>query len=85
MKSRKKIVRDIDFDKINAKMCGDGKLFKVIETRDKSLLCPIYSFYEYKLSTIVYPRITDKRSAIYYLGRILAYCLIYNAKIPDYF
>ena len=30
MKERKKIVRDIDFDKVNKLMCGNGQLFKVV-------------------------------------------------------
>lgn len=46
---------------------------------------PHFNFYRPVATGDVYPRLTDKRSCVYYLGRLICYCLTVSGKMPNYF
>jgi len=48
-----------------------------------TILVPRFLGHEPSASTEVLPRISPKRSALYYLGRLCSFALLHNLRIPD--
>ena len=48
------------------------------------MLIPHYNGYNCQRNSYIYPRLTDKRSCLYYLGRLFSFCLVYYAKVPNF-
>lgn len=48
-------------------------------------LIPSFLGYVPLASSEVYPRLSEKRSALYYLGRLFAFAVIYNVRFPKVF
>lgn len=60
-------------------------LLKAATILKSQILVPHFNFYKPTASGDVYPRLTDKRSCVYYLGRLMAYCLSVGGKMPNFF
>ncbi|KAH0574443.1 hypothetical protein SS50377_24401 [Spironucleus salmonicida] len=76
--------RDLHFDELNEDNPNSPSLLKVINLNQKTILVPHYNGYNCQTSSSIYPRLTDKRSCLYYLGRIFSFCLIYSGRMPDF-
>lgn len=58
-------------------------LMSTIEISGSPMLVPKYSGFIPQTSADVYPRLSEKRSALYYLGRLFGFAAIYDVKIMD--
>lgn len=59
-------------------------LLKVVNLETETVLVPHYNGYVCVTSSNVFPRLTDKRSCLYYFGRLVAFCMIYSGKMPKF-
>lgn len=75
--------RRIDFVRLNRENPGKRSVLKQFSTNNQTTLVPHYNGFTNVTSATVYPRLTDKRSCLYYFGRLAAFCLIYNFKVPN--
>lgn len=76
--------RDLKFEELNKGNPNKPSLLKTVNLADRSVLVPHYNGYVCRTSSAVYPRLTDKRSCLYYFGRVVAFCLIYSGKMPNF-
>ncbi|CAL5971952.1 Conserved_hypothetical protein [Hexamita inflata] len=76
--------RDLKFTELNKGNPNSPSLLKAINFNTHTILVPHYNGYVCRTSSSVYPRLTDKRSCLYYFGRIVAFCLIYSGKMPNF-
>ena len=76
--------RELKFEDLNKPNPNLPSLLKAINLDSHTILIPHYNGYVCKTSSTVFPRLTDKRSCLYYFGRIVAFCLIYSGKMPNF-
>ena len=76
--------RDLKFEELNKNNPNKPSLLKAVNLKTDTVLVPHYNGYVCRTSSSVYPRLTDKRSCLYYFGRIVAFCLIYSGKMPNF-
>lgn len=78
--------RKIDFTKLNRLNPHSNAVFRIVQNAqtEKPVAIPHYNGYTPVASSQVYPRLTEKRSCIYYFGRLLSFLLIYGGKMPNY-
>ena len=76
--------RELQFQALNEDNPNSPSLLKVINMEKKTVLVPHYNGYNCQTSSSIYPRLTDKRSCLYYLGRVFSFCLVYSGKVPDF-
>eukprot|EP00703_Trepomonas_sp_PC1_P003482 JAP93124.1 hypothetical protein TPC1_14710 [Trepomonas sp. PC1] len=76
--------RELDFAKLNECNPNQPSLLKAVNLPERTILVPHYNGYVCRTSSSVYPRLTDKRSCLYYFGRIVAFCLVYSGKMPNF-
>lgn len=76
--------RDLDFPHLNKGNPNTPSLLRAAHLQKKTVLLPQYNGYVCRTSSAVFPRLTDKRSCLYYLGRVVAFCLIYSGKMPNF-
>ena len=74
----------MDFAKLNECNPNLPSLLKAVNLPERTILVPHYNGYVCRTSSSVYPRLTDKRSCLYYFGRIVAFCLVYSGKMPNF-
>lgn len=75
--------RKIDFERLNRENPNKRSVLKSFNADGQTVLVPHYNGFTNITSATVYPRLTDKRSCLYYFGRLAAFCLIYNFKVPN--
>lgn len=76
--------RELHFEELNKNNPNAPTLLKAISDNKQTILVPHYNGYVCKTSSAVFPRLTDKRSCLYYFGRIVAFCLVYSGKMPNF-
>lgn len=78
--------REVDFKKLNRLNPHSNSVFRIVQNKQtgKMTAIPHYNGYTPVSSCQVYPRLTDKRSCLYYFGRLLSFLLIYGGKMPNY-